>query len=48
MPGHSEANINFTVIEKVKTTDTKYREEREQLFIRLFNTFYSGLNISPK
>ena len=48
LPGHSEANINITSIEKVKSNDTNYRKEREQFFIRLFNTFYKGLNRSPK
>ena len=48
MPGQSEANMNNTVIDQVKSTDTNYRREKEQLFIRHSNTFYSGLNRSPK
>ena len=47
-PGHSESNMNITAIEKVKVNDPNYRKEREQFYIRLFNTFYNGLNRSPK
>ena len=47
MQGHSEANVNITVIEKVESTDKNYWKEKEQLFITFFNTD-SGLNRSPK
>ena len=41
LPGHSEANINIIAIEQIKINYANYRKEREQLFIRLFNTFYN-------
>ena len=44
LPGHSLADLSITAIEQVKTNDTIYRKEREELHIRRFNTFYNGLN----
>ena len=43
-PGHSMADMKFTVLEQVKYNDRNYREERETYFINKFDTFYSGLN----
>ena len=48
MPGHGEADMNYTAIEKVTIYNVNHRKEREQLFIRIVNTFYNGLNRSPK
>ena len=44
LPGHSLANMNVTILEKVKTSDTLYRKEREKYHIRKFNTFHEGIN----
>ena len=43
-PGHSANNLKITVIEKVKKESDQYRKEREEYFIRKFNTFHSGMN----
>ena len=42
--GHSLADLSVTVIEKVKKLDYAYRKEREEYFIRKFNTLHRGLN----
>ena len=42
--GHSLADINMVILEKVKKNDELYRKEREHYFIRKFNTYYKGLN----
>ena len=47
LPGHSEKNMLFTIIEQVKQNDTFYRKEREEYHINKFNTFYQGLNKKP-
>jgi len=47
LPGHSEKNMTFTIIEQVKQADTFYRKEREEYHINKFNTFYQGLNKKP-
>ena len=44
LPGHSMANMKFSIIEKVKTNDQLYRKEREKFHINKFNTHYKGLN----
>ena len=44
LPGHSLANMKFTVIEQVKFNSEPYRREREFYHINKFNTFYRGLN----
>ena len=44
LPGHSLANMKFTVIEQVKFNSEPYRREREIYHINKFNTFYRGLN----
>ena len=43
-PGHRANNLKITVIEKVKKESDQYRKEREEYFIRKFNTFHSGMN----
>ena len=41
LPGHTVANMKFTLLEKVK----KYSQKnREKYVIRKCNTFYNGLN----
>ena len=47
LPGHSLSDMILTVIEKVKVPEKSYIEEREHYFIRLFNTFYNGINKMP-
>ena len=47
MPGHSESNMQFTVIEQPKQKDLFYRKEREQHHISKFNTYYKGINREP-
>ena len=44
LPRHSLADLSITAIEQVKKNDTIYRNKREELHIRRFNTFYNGLN----
>ena len=44
LPGHSLANMKFTVLEQVKYNSEPYRREREKYHINQFNTFYKGLN----
>ena len=43
-PGHSLSNMKMTILEQVRKLDTEYRKERENYFIRKFNTFKTGLN----
>ena len=43
-PGHSEANLKISVIDQVKKHSDLYRKEREDFFIRKFNTYNDGLN----
>ena len=43
-PGHSLADLQVTVLEKVKKIDTLYRKEREEYFIRKFDIFHQGIN----
>ena len=43
-PGHSLANMKFTILEQVKYNDRMYREERETYFINKFDTYYHGIN----
>ena len=46
-PGHSLANMTFTVLEAVKKKDPLYRKEREIYHIRKLNSFHKGMNRSP-
>ena len=43
-PGHSLADISVTVIEQVRKSSNAYRKEREEYFIRNFNTVERGMN----
>ena len=43
-PGHSVSDMQVSILEKVHNTDPLIRKEREELFIRKFNTKYKGLN----
>ena len=43
--GHSIHNMKFTIVEKVKSSDSIYR--REKYFIDTFDTFRNGMNKKP-
>ena len=43
-PGHSLANMKFTILEQAKQADDMYRKEREIYFINKFRTLYKGIN----
>ena len=43
MPGHSLADFSATIIEQSKKKNCEYRKEREQYFIRKFDTFHKGI-----
>ena len=47
LPGHSDHNMRFTILENVKSRDPLYAREREKLLIRKFNTFHEGINKEP-
>ena len=42
--GHSLADISFTVLEQVRKNNDTYIKEREEYFIRKFNTIQKGMN----
>ena len=44
LPGHSLDNLKVTILEKVKYYNEAYWNEREHYFIRIFITFYEGIN----
>ena len=44
LPGHSLADMTFTILEQVKYNDKAYRKERESYYINKFDTFHQGLN----
>ena len=44
MPGHNVTNLKIPVIEQVKFNSDLYRKEREEFFIRKFNTLNEGMN----
>ena len=44
LPGHSVSDMKVTILEKVHSLDPLMRKEREDLYIRKFNTKYKGLN----
>ena len=46
-PGHSVANMQITILEKMRTNETQYRKQREKILIRLFTTFFCGINKQP-
>ena len=43
-PGHSLADMSVTALERVKKNSDPYRKEREEYFIRKFNTLHRGMN----
>ena len=43
-PGHCLADLSVTILEQVKKYNDSYRKEREEYFIRKFNTFHNGIN----
>ena len=43
-PGHTLANLQVVILEQVKKRGDAYRKEREEYFIRKFDTVHSGLN----
>ena len=43
-PGHSQADLSVTGLERVKRNNPLYRKEREDYFIRLFDTYHRGIN----
>ena len=42
--GHSVHDMKVSILEKVHTRDDLQREERESMYISLFNTKYRGIN----
>ena len=43
-PGHSVNDLRITVIEQIKKQSDQYRKEREEYYIRKFNTYHKGMN----
>ena len=43
-PGHTLANVHILALEQIKKNSDLYRKEREEYFIRKFNTVMKGLN----
>ena len=43
-PGHTLANIQIVALEQIRKNSDLYRKEREEYFIRKFNTVMKGLN----
>ena len=43
LPGHSLADLTVRILEQTKIQDEDYRLEKENYFIRKFNTF-KGIN----
>ena len=44
LPGHSVSDMKVTILEKVHSMDPLVRKEREELFIRKFNSKYKRMN----
>ena len=44
LPGHNLSNMTITILEKVARFEESYRQEREKILIRKFNSFYRGIN----
>ena len=42
--GHKLSDMSATILEKVYSSDTLLREERESMWIRKFNSKYKGMN----
>ena len=45
--GHTLSNMTITILEKVAKFEEAYRQEREKILIRKFNSFYRGINRQP-
>ena len=43
-PSHDLANMKISVLEQVKINSDLYRKEREEFFIRKFDTLNEGMN----
>ena len=43
-PGHSLADLKVVILEQTRNNSEEYRKEREKFFIRLFDTYNTGLN----
>ena len=44
LPGHSLADMRYTILEQVRYNNESYRRERETYHINKFNSFYMGIN----
>ena len=44
LPGHKVSDMRVTVLEKVFKNERAFRETRESLFIREFETEHVGMN----
>ena len=44
LPGHSLADMEVTILEKIFNPDPQFRKAREKMFINEFNTKHKGLN----
>ena len=44
LPGHSIADMEVTILEKIFSLDAQYRKAREKMHIQNFNTKYKGMN----
>ena len=42
--GHKVSDMRVTVLEKIFSSDTAVRKEREKMFINKMNSKYKGLN----
>ena len=42
--GHTMADMQVTILEKIRSLDPNIREAREKMYISLFNTGYRGMN----
>ena len=44
LPGHSVANMEVSIVEKIFSSDAQFRKTREKMYIQTFNTKHKGLN----
>ena len=44
LPGHSIAEMEVTIPEKIFSLDAQFRKAREKMHIQNFNTKYKGMN----
>ena len=44
LPGHSEADMTISVVERITSTDPNYRLEREKHWIEQFELLRKGIN----